>query len=270
MTVAIGMVAEDGLVLAADTQETIAGYWKVHSGKIRALRSASGSAAGAMLVSAAGDAVYCDALMQRLTAASPDALRGDVDMEARCAEVIHEFHTAYVTPYHVDPPHVQTLIAMQAPSRNMLAVTDRSVIVRHDQFASIGIGGLHAHGLLNQLWHWQGLSVVTMSVVAAYVIFQVKERVDGCGKWTEVGFLRGGQFHFLTRTEVTELEDIFREYLGGLEPDLFRFLANAAMTPTVGEISRRIRAMRRQTLDIVMRIHNRTTEEGHMSSRPTP
>ena len=60
MTIALGILASDGVVVATDTQETVQGYWKRHEGKIQAAQTAQ----GAVVVAGAGRAAYADALGQ--------------------------------------------------------------------------------------------------------------------------------------------------------------------------------------------------------------
>lgn len=50
MTIALGMLASNGIVLATDTQETVQGYWKRHQGKMTAVQSE----AGAFVIAGAG------------------------------------------------------------------------------------------------------------------------------------------------------------------------------------------------------------------------
>src|SRR5438105_931077 len=63
MTIALGILAPDGVVIAADTQETYGlGWSKYEANKIVSLRKRDG--VGAMAASGGGDAGYLDALHQ--------------------------------------------------------------------------------------------------------------------------------------------------------------------------------------------------------------
>jgi hypothetical protein len=70
MTIAIGAIARDGLVLAADTQES-GGYWKHDQGKIyecgRGLLETPNGGAAFCLVSGAGHAHLVDVASLALT-----------------------------------------------------------------------------------------------------------------------------------------------------------------------------------------------------------
>src|SRR2546428_6976952 len=67
MTIALGILAKDGVVLAADTQETYAGIFKVDQSKITAVLNGTPKAPrGAFVVSGAGTAGHLDSIQQDL------------------------------------------------------------------------------------------------------------------------------------------------------------------------------------------------------------
>src|SRR5256885_9651317 len=69
MTIALGIIASNGIVLAADTEETmgVAGYSKTDQTKILGYFSADNQRPlGACFISGAGDAGYIEALSQTL------------------------------------------------------------------------------------------------------------------------------------------------------------------------------------------------------------
>jgi hypothetical protein len=66
MTIAIGVLASDGIVVAADTQESVQGYWKTTQGKVRWAEHRGTNGHGACIVSAAGNARHSDELMNRV------------------------------------------------------------------------------------------------------------------------------------------------------------------------------------------------------------
>jgi 20S proteasome alpha/beta subunit len=245
MTIALGILAKRAVILAADTQETIQGYWKINQGKIRA----ANASVGAILLSAAGSATYCDALMQTL---ERDFLRNDStgvldDWEPRFAERLKLFHAEHVIPFaaipdHNDRPSVSALVAVQWKHGRALWSTDKSVMVRHDRFAAVGIGSTHANGLLANLARVHH-DPLTAAALAAYVLFQVKQHVDGCGDDSEVMYLTKNEYHDLSAEQLYELEKLFRVYARETEPAVVQYLLGAN-PPQLRSGSRALRSMR--------------------------
>src|SRR5438132_4917979 len=73
MTIAIGLLAQDGVILAADTEESIPDYLKRHQGKIMttevsittdSIGTVIDYSKGVMAISGAGDADYLDSISQ--------------------------------------------------------------------------------------------------------------------------------------------------------------------------------------------------------------
>ena len=68
MTIALGLLASDGIVIAADTQETYSGALKVNHPKISgALNGDRFNPEGVFIVTGAGSAVHLDPIGQELS-----------------------------------------------------------------------------------------------------------------------------------------------------------------------------------------------------------
>jgi hypothetical protein len=65
-----------------------------------------------------------------------------------------------------------------------------------------------AQGLLANLWHPYH-DVRRAAMLAAYVIFHVKEQVGGCGTGTNVMYLQDNTLHALSASEVDDVETLF-------------------------------------------------------------
>src|SRR5579864_1057389 len=113
MTIAVGILAADGVVIAADSQETVQNYWKGNQGKVwwsayyGDSEKRNGRSAGVCAVACAGRAGYCDALTSRVIDVfkrTPDVVENE-DVRALFEEETVKFHNVHVVPY-IDPPEV--------------------------------------------------------------------------------------------------------------------------------------------------------------------
>ncbi len=245
MTIALGIVANGGLVIAADTQETVQGYWKRDQGKVRAAHH--GDAGGhqtSCLIAAAGHAGYCDAIMERVI--KRFLLKHDYgsadEIEAAIADVIKTFHMEHVVPFQSESLEVSAIIAAQANFHSGLWVSDKSAVTVCHHYTAVGIGASHALELLGRLWHVH-LDVETTAILAAYVLYDVKEHVDGCGKATEVVYLRNNDFYSIPQPGIEYLEREFSGHLYELQPEIMRF-AIGASAEKVSTISRLLKGQR--------------------------
>jgi len=203
MTIAVGIAAGDAIVIAADTEES-SGYLKSESTKILTVlgqvQLGSGNATahhpsrGACLISGAGNADYIDGLKEELASVfldNPD-LAGK-ELQKKLGSCVKEFYRDHVIPFAGFPedqrPDVRMFIAVQRKFQLSLFFTNRSVIGHALPYKAVGIGCVFAQNLLNRLW--EPAATKEIQVLAAYVVFAVKEAVEGCGKLTNIATLHG-------------------------------------------------------------------------------
>lgn len=192
MTIAIGILASDGLVIAADSQETIPGFWKVEQDKIMAAHQVhAGLAQGGIGISGAGLGVYVDELSQRwIRTFTDNPLALTVELQALLDNELEDFHERKVVPFSGYPvnerPEIYLLAACarngwRSPWESSLNVlTDRTPV----GYAAVGVGAMHARTLLGRFYSRFHFDLARAVLLAAYVLFHVKESVDGCGKRT--------------------------------------------------------------------------------------
>ena len=96
MTIALGILAKDGLVIAADTQETYSGLLKMEQGKIFSALNGPAS----FHITGAGSATHLDSISQQLcedfsrrAPRTMTALRDSVESSVRT------FHVKHIAPY---------------------------------------------------------------------------------------------------------------------------------------------------------------------------
>ncbi len=192
MTICIGMLASDGIVIAADAQESD-NYFKRSQQKILTWGvvglSNSGPARGASHVSCvltgAGDAGFIDAFSQNLL----HALKPDLTMhsfEEILADRLEEFYGKHVIPVLASDPNAdfRMLIGAYFGFSSRLYVTYRSTLRVVMPYAAIGVGGSFASRLMDESPLIS--SVRETEVMAANVIAVTKDCIEGCGKYTDV------------------------------------------------------------------------------------
>lgn len=110
MTIAIGLLASDGIVVAADTQIT-AGTGKTTMGKIGAGISSHGDGVGSCIVAGAGSVVHmrhCSGLLQSVFM-DRRGLVGD-SLQDAVTEELARFHETHIVPFsnvHLMNGHLQ-------------------------------------------------------------------------------------------------------------------------------------------------------------------
>ena len=241
MTIAIGVLADNGIVVAADTEESD-GYLKSSQSKIR-VSSASAvigvwSGPGQSLpepspmsdvavsaIAGAGTGPYIDVLSGELwqwclanaSAPSDKVING-------LTEIIGRFYAKHIVPFALFPPNerpeVALLIALAGVSaapqdRHRLFSSWLTVVDQEVPYKAIGAGDTFAKILLDRLYPSDRVPNLRAAVLlAAYVAFHVKENVPSCGKFTDILFIgNGGRVHsYVPWNVVRDLETIFLKH----------------------------------------------------------
>jgi len=237
MTIALGILATDALVVAADTEESD-GYLKSLQSKIRVstqmeLTGSIGNGPGtgvpsraqqsaASAIVGAGTAGYVDAVRDRLWQPCLDNSKRDDPEFIRSIELpLSAFYRDHVIPFgsfrSADRPEFELLLAAShkdaAPQNiHRVFVTDNTTVRRCSRYAAIGSGGVFARMLLKRLYPESALDMPSAAILAAYVTFQVKESIPGCGKFTEIVVLKRGDRLYLPWRLLRDMETVFLEH----------------------------------------------------------
>jgi len=236
MTLAIGLIAMDGTVIAADGQLTL-GEASVQHGKVRAQNisgKVTGSGvSGASVVSGAGipDAYLfrCSEIFQRAFASNPllvgEELREVLEGELRTFNLLNVVPFAAV-PDH-DRPGVDMLFAYERGDQSGLWRSDDSVMVDSRPYAAVGTGAPNAYGTLTRMYRLPAVDVWQTVLLAAYVMYVAKESNIFVGKGTDVCIVAENQFMYLSRKFTKRLDRAMEEYSQSVEAATFRFAAGA-------------------------------------------
>ena len=217
VTIAIGLIVSDAVILAADSQETARNFMKTDVGKIMGLAYTSQTdGMGAIGIAGAGHPGYIDTFGDQLRGLFDGSRPQNADeTTGTMAAALEDFYAKHVIPFDRYPPEdrpdFQLLIALQRRNKIKLLVTHLSVLHTVSFHTSIGIGAVHANTLLDRYYR-HDLSISVAARLAAYAIFQVKRSVDGCGHFTQLAVIQKNWID-LTDVEVTqEWERRFRDY----------------------------------------------------------
>jgi hypothetical protein len=221
VTIALGILANDGIVVATDTQEGTgyAGGLKTGRNKIRI--GMTGAVAGghqrSMAVTGAGRTGYLEAMMESIHTCLSDAQSSD-DCQGSVEKRLCEFYSQHVHPFSYLPegerPDCAVLAALQHGPRTSLWATDKTTVHECIGYGAVGVGASYANHLLAS-YSSGSFNVSQVGIVAAYVAYKVKELIEGCGKGTDVVFLKDGRADYLFyRHEIDQLEEMFDQWEG--------------------------------------------------------
>lgn len=202
MTIALGILASDGVVVSADTELTWGQDRKSEGAKIAVWKR------DGLAIAGAGNGEYIDAISERFYVAASrhgeDFIRIRRDMQA----ALVRFHYDHILPWSDPDLHCSFIIGLQRGKQAALWVTYRTTM-RRAVCASIGIGASEADSLFVELFGAQknpAIDVATAQVIAAYITSITKDRIPGCGKNTDIAVLTNGEAEQLSRSDMLWLE----------------------------------------------------------------
>ncbi len=210
MTITLGILANDGIVLAADTEVSWGDTRKTEGTKI-ALWPEEGLA-----IAGAGNVDYIAALSERVHAAVLGVKTADMGLIRRKIQhALVNFHRDHILPWNDPSLDVWLFIALQRKEARVLWVTSKATM-RPIVCAALGAGSAEADALLAQFFgraKKPSLNLVTARLMAAYITYVAKDRVPGCGKNTDVVLIADGIAEQLSRSDVNNLEGTVDDFL---------------------------------------------------------
>ncbi len=223
MTIAVGFRCVDGIMLCADTQETIGGFLKKKTTKIDVRGSSvypfgSASVPGemarpcAVFAGAAEDAAFLDSLIDKLWAAmEPKGKEGIEAMIDAAEDALLARYGALLPLYPSGFPDTAILVGIWANDDCELIKISGPILNRRIGLEAIGIGTYLATYITGRLVYpksWLSLSVP----VGMYVIDQAKLYVDGCSGETQMTVIRAnGRIESYLEEDARAETERFRE-----------------------------------------------------------
>jgi hypothetical protein len=250
MTIALGLIASDGIVMAADTQESTGELLKGEKHKMTSLVGGKGQSPkhGGCVVSGAGDSGHVSDLILQLgfTFMGNDGLQvmslpndKQKTLKNEFSACLKSFYKEHVVPFASFPardrPDVEMLIAFYRGYIPYIFCTEKTAVIQSGHYKAIGIGSTFAELLLARFYHSK-MSVAEAELLAAYVVFMAKESVEHCGKYTSMltlereKFSPGGEdiesdgIRYTSGKTIAEWEDLFRTKWMDAEQTLMRRL----------------------------------------------
>lgn len=231
VTIAAGFKCTDGLVLCADTQETVDGYRKRNVPKITVRPAVNPVPAlkqprrksdpkpkeprspNPQLIvgfAGAGDSAFLEKLIEKawIGIASANNFAG------RCAGLekeVMKFFERYWPIYSENmKPEADLLVGLWSPSEVELFKVVGPLVSRVDSHAFIGWGGSEADTFADRL-DMRKLSIKKASSVGIYILKAVKERVPTCGGDTHLLLMKNsGHAYFENPWKIKWAEEKLR------------------------------------------------------------
>ncbi|MCE5309692.1 MAG: hypothetical protein LLG20_18815 [Acidobacteriales bacterium] len=196
MTIALGVLASNAVVLAADTEQSWS-HLKTSESKLFTAEDSNGSIA----ITGAGVSGYLKSLSQKFIAAFKNAPQVSADEMGQILDAeLWEFFDRHVTPcaYLNPAPEIYVIIGLERNGERRLWSSAYSTLHPCDRYAAVGAGGEYAESLLRQLLappkcDPQKIDHHIAQRIAAYAVFVTKGLVQSCGQSTEVVCVAGGR-----------------------------------------------------------------------------
>jgi 20S proteasome alpha/beta subunit len=185
VTIAIGVLCSDGIVLAADTQESVDEYSKISRPKVFQLSLADDRVKA--VLAGAGDSVFIDALRGKLESALDRADLTCDSLESKAEAAIVSYYRNIWPLYATqrDRPEGDLLIGLRGPDGIRLLHADGPLVRRVDSYESVGFGTVFSTYHLDKLFT-PTMDVEMTAAVAIHVLDVVKKNVEFCGGDTHV------------------------------------------------------------------------------------
>jgi hypothetical protein len=221
MTIALGILCLDGFVIAADSEYSDANYMAFSQTKIMTCWASNGEG-DALIVTGAGDASYMEAAFSDLDKFFADNPGLEIQaIEDNLRRYIRTFYKTHVLPfaaYGNQRPDIWLIIGARVGSVFRLWTTSHNKLTRCQivPYTCVGTGSTYARSILGRVFNSTNVEIAKL--LAAYVIYLVKERIPECGKETHIQGIKIGSPYPLgfTNRQTRALEVLFGDY-GRLE-----------------------------------------------------
>lgn len=208
MTIALGVMASTGMVIASDS-EVSADMTRITGQKIFVFDDDDG---GRVIVTGSGNTHYLQNAAQRVGQIFRDNSKDHVDdLEATFQAWLEDFYETHVLPFQGDQtPDIALVIGANRRSESRGWVSELNLLNRwHVTYAAVGIGAIHAKAVLGTITH--GCDFESAKIMAAYVVWLVKQRVAYCGKDTHIQCFSNDGPSSLSLNQIHDLERIFSD-----------------------------------------------------------
>jgi hypothetical protein len=231
VTIIAGFKCNEGVVLCADTQESISvggvPLSKRNVPKLRFEHSRNKQINNDEFAAAfcgAGSGPFVDKLIDEAWKAAQASASLDevcLTIEASIKNTYEEFGQIYQPGYC---PQAELIYGVKMQGNSRLFIATGPIVNEKQEYYACGAGYYMADFLAKRIYR-DYLSLYQCAILAAYVLFQAKEHVDGCGGDSQIAVLRNdgtsGRVESARIAAITEL-------LHWADEETGRFLLDAA------------------------------------------
>jgi 20S proteasome alpha/beta subunit len=215
MTIALGILTKDAVVVGADTEQGWS-YLKTSGTKVLA---ADGR--GAIAVTGSGTSGYLQSLSQELKSVFlANSTLTAKELEVPFKDCLATFFQLHIFPAVAlsPPPYCDVVIGIERNGERRLWASTNEVLRECDQYGVVGFGAEYAEGTLKKFLDPNVIDLNKVDVViaqrlAAYAIFIAKESVKHCGMGTDIVSLEGGKATPIDAGVLQILEYHFNSFL---------------------------------------------------------
>ena len=227
VTIAVGVLAQGGAVVAADREETYGDYAKLDQLKVRMAPYTSERDAVYPLIVGSGFGIYADAFVQYLKRRSrQEALKGPVEPGETLQLALKEFFHDHVEPFahypYAERPYFEVLVVHPGKEYARLFQTSYNVAYEQDRYAVIGAGVTAARSVLDPLVKQGGFSVEDAALIAMYAVLRAKDTIPGCGKQTDLFIVRGRGMQRVGPGGEDKIDALLRRIPDDIDPAVFQ------------------------------------------------
>ncbi|HEV2021814.1 MAG TPA: hypothetical protein VGQ94_04740 [Terriglobales bacterium] len=194
MSIVAGFKSHEGIVLCADTQETV-GTSKRHVPKLRfepKEKAGDGVPPDELAVGFCGatnDGVFLDEMVDRAW----ENVQTATSLDEACDNIkgsIKTYHREAVKLYQAGSvPQTELIYGVKMHRSSRLFYALGPAISERDKYATGGVGAYMADFLASRMYR-DYLGLTQCLILATYTLFQAKENVDGCGGDSHIAILR--------------------------------------------------------------------------------
>jgi len=216
VTIIAGFRSDEGIVLCSDTQETI-GSSKRHVAKVKVvpehaeLLELLGNGDLAAVFGGSGYGPFIDLLTRKAweSCANSTSLEDACSaIEASIKSVYREYGEIY---QHGQCPTVELIYGVKLGGQSRLFSCVGPIVNPVDRYCSAG-AGYYMSDFLSARMYSDTISIQQCVILAAYILFQTKEHVDGCGGDSQVAVLRhNGRSGMVNRHRINALTELLKE-----------------------------------------------------------
>jgi len=192
VTIVAGFKCYEGIVLCADTQETVSNLSKRNVPKLRFEPSEGvheGDGLAVAFCGAGDNAAFIDKVVETAWEDAQAATNVDeacASIEKSVKDSYKEFGRIFQPGYC---PTADLIYGVKMYSTCRLFSAHGPVVTEKNGYDTAGAGYYMADFLASRM-HNHLMSIQQCAVLAAYILFQAKEHVDGCGGESQIAVLR--------------------------------------------------------------------------------